>query len=45
MTHYTDIENDPNYSRYLDYGFVGLAEVMGSDFTIAQSARVSYRKE
>ena len=44
MTHYTEIDNDPNYSRYLDYGFVGLTETMGSDTSIAQSARVSYGK-
>lgn len=44
MTHFTDFlfENDSRYSRYLDYGFVGLVETMGSDSIIAQSARVSY---
>jgi hypothetical protein len=44
MTHYHEVVEDPRYSRYLDYGFVGLVESMGSDSTIAQSARVSYRK-
>lgn len=28
MTQFTEILEDPRYVRYLDYGFVGLLEVM-----------------
>lgn len=42
MTNYTTVLNDTRYSKYLDYGFVGLIDVMGDDKTISQSARVSY---
>lgn len=42
MTLQKDVLNDSRYSKYLDYGFVGLVETMGSDNSIAQSARVSY---
>lgn len=36
------VENDPNYKRCLDHGFVGLVDQMGNDSSIVQSARVSY---
>lgn len=45
MTHQKEVLDDTRYSKYLDYGFVGLVEIMGSDDTIAQSARVSYGRE
>lgn len=44
MTLQSEILNDKNYVPMLDHGFVGLTEVMGSDATIVQSARVSYGK-
>lgn len=34
----------PKYEEVLDHGFVGLLEVMGSDDSIDQAARVSYGK-
>lgn len=34
----------PQYERILDHGFIGLLEVMGSDDSIDQAARVSYGK-
>jgi thymidylate synthase (FAD) len=37
-----DFENNPNYNRYLDHGFVGLIDTMGTDSSIVQAARVSY---
>lgn len=37
-----DVKNDPNSTKVLDHGFVVLKETMGSDSTIAESARVSY---
>ena len=37
-----DVKDDPNAIRISEYGFVVLKEVMGSDATIAESARVSY---
>lgn len=37
-----DVKNDPNAIKVLDHGFVVLKETMGSDSTIAESARVSY---
>jgi hypothetical protein len=39
-----DVKNDPNATKVLDHGFVVLQEIMGSDSTIAESARVSYGK-
>jgi len=44
MTKISDInfEKDENYVKYLDYGFVGLVDTMGSDEAIVQAARVSY---
>jgi thymidylate synthase (FAD) len=42
MTKQSEIINDPKYIPVLDHGFVGLVEYMGSDASIAQSARVSY---
>lgn len=42
MTKQNEILNDPRYISVLDHGFVGLVEHMGSDSSIAQSARVSY---
>ena len=37
-----DFENDKSYVPYLDYGFVGLVDTMGTDSSIVQAARVSY---
>jgi thymidylate synthase (FAD) len=37
-----DVKDDPNAIKVLDHGFVVLKETMGSDSTIAESARVSY---
>jgi len=37
-----DFEKDKNYVKYLDHGFVGLIDTMGSDEAIVQAARVSY---
>lgn len=37
-----DVKNDPDAVKVLDHGFVVLKETMGSDATIAESARVSY---
>lgn len=37
-----DVKNDPLAIKVLDHGFVVLKETMGSDATIAESARVSY---
>ena len=37
-----DVKHDPNAVKVLDHGFVVLKETMGSDSTIAESARVSY---
>jgi thymidylate synthase (FAD) len=37
-----DVKNDPNAVRISEHGFVVLKETMGSDDTIAESARVSY---
>jgi thymidylate synthase (FAD) len=37
-----DVKNDPNAVKVLDHGFIVLKETMGSDATIAESARVSY---
>lgn len=36
--------DNPNYIKVLDKGFVLLTEIMGSDQSIAESARVSYGK-
>lgn len=44
MTEQNDIKNDENYVTYLNHGFVGLVDVMGSDSSIVQAARVSYGK-
>jgi hypothetical protein len=45
MTLQSDVIDDSRYSKYLDYGFVGLVETMGNDSTISQSARVSYGRQ
>jgi thymidylate synthase (FAD) len=37
-----DVKHDPNAVKVLDHGFVVLKETMGSDSSIAESARVSY---
>lgn len=37
-----DFENDKSYVPYLDHGFVGLVDTMGTDSSIVQAARVSY---
>ena len=37
-----DVKDDPSAIKVLDHGFVVLKETMGSDSTIAESARVSY---
>lgn len=44
MTSRTEVEHDQSYKLYLDYGFIGLVETMGSDETVEQSARLSYGK-
>jgi thymidylate synthase (FAD) len=44
MTEQIQILEDPNYRSYLDHGFVGLVDVMGSDHDIARAARTSYGK-
>lgn len=44
MTDYSEVKNDERYVKYLDKGFVGLVEVMGSDETIDEDARNSYGK-
>lgn len=44
MTTQAETKDDLRYSPYLDHGFVGLVEVMGSDETIDESARMSYGK-
>jgi thymidylate synthase ThyX len=36
------VVNDPRYKTYLDHGFVGLIDVMGSDEDIVRAAKVSY---
>lgn len=42
MTLQSEIENNNNYKKILDKGFVGLVDYMGSDAAIVQAARVSY---
>lgn len=42
MTCITEVQNDPNFKAYLDQGFVGLIDVMGSDASIDRAARMSY---
>ena len=42
MVQWNDVKNDPNARKILDYGFIVLKDTMGSDETIAESARVSY---
>jgi len=44
MTTQLEVNDDPRYATYLDHGFVGLVEVMGSDESIDESARMSYGK-
>ena len=39
---YNEILSNPNYTKCLDWGFVGLVDHMGSDQAIVQAARVSY---
>lgn len=43
MTQFADIQ-DEKYKKYLDHGFVGLVDYMGSDEAIVQAARTSYGK-
>jgi thymidylate synthase (FAD) len=42
MTDQAEIDNDRNFVKILDHGFVGLVDYMGSDAAIVQAARVSY---
>jgi thymidylate synthase (FAD) len=42
MTALSEVQNDPNYKQYLDHGFVGFVESMGSDESIERAARMSY---
>ena len=42
MTTQVQIAEDSRYKNYLDHGFVGLVEHMGSDQSIEESARMSY---
>lgn len=44
MTTQLEVAEDARYKAYLDYGFVGLVETMGSDESIDESARMSYGK-
>ena len=37
-----DFDTDSSYVQYLDKGFVGLVDTMGTDESIVQAARVSY---
>ncbi len=37
-----DVEKDPNARKILDHGFIVLKDWMGTDATVAESARVSY---
>lgn len=39
-----DFDNDKRYLPYLDYGFVGLRDAMGDDYSIVEAARTSYGK-
>lgn len=43
MTQLSTVQDNKNYTKYLDHGFIGLAEVMGSDKSIEDSARMSYQ--
>lgn len=42
MTTQVEVSNDERYKPYLDHGFVGYIEKMGSDFSIDEAARMSY---
>lgn len=42
MTDVKDVMNDKNYKVYLDHGFVGLIDSMGSDTDICRAASTSY---
>jgi thymidylate synthase (FAD) len=42
MTHQSEIVNDPRYTPVLDFGFVGLIDIMGDDKAIDDAARTSY---
>lgn len=44
MTSVKDIENNKDYIKILDKGFVGYVDHMGSDVAITQAARTSYGK-
>lgn len=44
MTTQLEVSDDVRYKAYLDHGFVGLVETMGSDESIDESARMSYGK-
>ena len=39
-----EIKDDIKYTKVLDHGFVGLVDIMGTDASIDQAARVSYGK-
>lgn len=45
MTKQIQTQNDPRYAPYLDHGFVGLLDHMGSDEDIEFAARMSYGEE
>lgn len=42
MTKWTDVQNNTNYIKVLDHGFVGLVDKMGDDDSVAEAARISY---
>lgn len=44
MTNKTEVLDNPDYRPYLDHGFVGLVDKMGSDAKIETDARQSYGK-
>lgn len=44
MTKQKEILGDKNYIAVLDHGFIGIVDVMGTDGSIVQAARVSYGK-
>lgn len=44
MTALAEVLHQPNFKQYLDKGFVGLIDTMGSDESIEASARISYGK-
>lgn len=42
MTKVSEVKHDDKYTQYLDNGFVGLKDYMGSDEAIVRAARTSY---